>query len=156
MAGSGQDRGMSAPIQIHASCAARGEDGVLLVGPSGSGKSDLLLRLVDAGYALVADDRVCLHAGWASAPPPLAGLLEVRGIGIVRMAWRARVGVRAVVRLVSMHERTVRLPPPPGRDTVTGLPEFFLDPARASAVARVGLILDCVVGYRQLLDEGQM
>ena len=145
---------MSAPIQIHASCAARGEQGILLVGPSGAGKSDLLLRLVDAGYALVADDRVCLRAGWASAPPALAGLLEVRGIGIVRMAWRTQVRISAVARLVPLHEHDVRLPPLPGRDRVTGQPEFFLDPARPSAVARVGLILDCVAGYRQLLDNG--
>lgn len=147
---------MCAPTQIHASCAARGAQGILLVGPSGAGKSDLLLRLVQAGFDLVADDRVCLNGPWASAPSVLAGLMEVRGIGIVRMAWRARVRVAAVARLVSSPEHLPRLPPPPGRDGMTGQPEFFLDPALPSAVARVELILDCVAGNTTLLDDGQM
>lgn len=147
---------MNDPVQIHASCAARGEQGIVLSGPSGSGKSDLLLRLIDAGYDLVADDRVCLHDGWASAPTALAGLLEVRGIGIVRMRYRARVRVVAVARLVSPPDHPPRLPPPPQCDRVVGQPVFFLDPALPSAVARIGLVLDCVAGYRQLLDERQM
>ncbi|AHI27077.1 HPr kinase [Komagataeibacter xylinus E25] len=128
----------------------------MLCGPSGSGKSDLLLRLIDAGYDLVADDRVCLYAGWASAPAALAGLLEVRGIGIIRMRYRARVRVAAVARLVSPPDYPPRLPPPPHRDKVVGQPVFFLDPAQPSAVARIGLALDCVAGRRQLLDERQM
>ncbi|MBV0887790.1 HPr kinase/phosphatase C-terminal domain-containing protein [Komagataeibacter oboediens] len=147
---------MNDPVQIHASCAARGEQGIMLCGPSGAGKSDLLLRLIDAGYDLVADDRVCMQAGWASAPPALAGLLEVRGIGIVRMPYRARVRVVAVARLVSPTDYPPRLPPAPKRDKVVGQPVFFLDPAQPSAVARIGLVLDCVAGDRQLLDERQM
>lgn len=147
---------MTVPIQIHASCAARRGQGILLTGPSGAGKSDLLLRLVDAGYDLVADDRVCLHDGWASAPPKLAGLLEVRGIGIIRMDWRARVRVAAVARLVGVADYPPRLPGYPGHDRLTGLPEFFIDPALPSAVARIGLVLDCTAGNRHLLDEGQM
>ncbi|GBQ35381.1 HPr kinase/phosphorylase [Komagataeibacter saccharivorans] len=147
---------MTVPIQIHASCAARRGQGILLTGPSGAGKSDLLLRLVDAGYDLVADDRVCLHDGWASAPPKLAGLLEVRGIGIIRMDWRARVRVAAVARLVGVADYPPRLPGHPGHDRLTGLPEFFIDPALPSAVARIGLVLDCAAGNRHLLDEGQM
>ena len=147
---------MNELVQIHASCAARGEQGIMLCGPSGAGKSDLLLRLLDAGYDLVADDRVCLHAGWASAPPALAGLLEVRGMGIVRMRYRARVRVVAVARLVSPAGYPPRLPPSPGRDKVIGQPVFFLDPAQPSAVARVGLALDLAAGDRQLLDGRQM
>ncbi|WP_310498383.1 RNase adapter RapZ [Sandarakinorhabdus sp.] len=72
---------------IHATAVAYGGAGVLLLGPSGAGKSDLALRLVAAGWRLVADDRVVLEVRggvlWASAPAPLAGLLEVRGVGIV-------------------------------------------------------------------------
>ncbi|WP_053322985.1 HPr kinase/phosphorylase [Komagataeibacter europaeus] len=147
---------MNDPVQIHASCAARGEQGIMLAGPSGAGKSDLLLRLIDAGYDLVADDRVCLHEGWASAPAPLAGLLEVRGIGIVRMRYRARVRVVAVARLVSPADLPPRLPPPPHCDKVVGQPVFFIDPAQPSAVARIGLVLDCIAGRRQLLDGRQM
>jgi serine kinase of HPr protein (carbohydrate metabolism regulator) len=72
---------------IHASCVAIDGAAVLLCGPSGSGKSDLALRLIDGGAELVADDQVTLTAEdgrlIARAPATLAGLLEVRGIGIV-------------------------------------------------------------------------
>ena len=63
-------------MQIHASCAARDGAGVLLLGPPGSGKSDLVLRLLDRGFTLVADDRVVIEDGHASAPAALAGLLQ--------------------------------------------------------------------------------
>jgi HPr kinase/phosphorylase len=74
-------------MTIHGSCAAREGEGVLLLGPPGSGKSDLLLRLLGRGWALVADDQVALLAVggelFAAAPPALAGRLEVRGLGIL-------------------------------------------------------------------------
>lgn len=61
--------------------------GALIEGPSGIGKSDLALRCLEAGAALVADDRVLTWTDsgrlWGRAPEPLAGLMEVRGIGIV-------------------------------------------------------------------------
>ncbi len=75
------------PATIHATAVARDGHAVLLLGASGAGKSDLALRLIDRGWRLVADDRVVLSvfAGQliASAPPVLAGLMEVRGVGIV-------------------------------------------------------------------------
>ena len=76
-------------MQVHASCIAFEGRGVLLRGPSGSGKSDLALRAVEAGAELVADDLVMLglRGGrvWASALPQAGGRLEVRGVGIVRL-----------------------------------------------------------------------
>ena len=72
---------------IHATAVALDGRAVRLLGPSGAGKSDLALRLVAAGWRLVADDRVVVTPEGgriiASAPPRLAGLLEVRGVGIV-------------------------------------------------------------------------
>src|SRR5258708_4839267 len=77
-------------IQIHASCIETAGIGVLLRGPSGSGKSDLALRLIEAGARLVADDRtdLTLDSGVlvGSCPQTIAGRLEIRGLGIVALA----------------------------------------------------------------------
>lgn len=130
-------------MQFHASCAAREGYGVLLLGPSGSGKSDLLLRLLDHGFELVADDRVELQDGVASAPPALAGLLEVRGLGVVRMPHRASAPVVLAVAL-GIGERM----PHPASDAVSGRPLVQVDPASPSAPQRVALALDCALGRR--------
>ncbi|MFT9435614.1 HPr kinase/phosphorylase [Acetobacter syzygii] len=145
----------SPKIQIHGSCAARDRQGVLLLGPSGIGKSDLLLRLVDAGYDLVADDRVDLEGDRASAPTALAGLIEVRGIGIVRMPFLAATRVVLAVRLVGVKDRPDRLPISV-RDPATGLPEIRLDPALPSAVARINLALDGLRGRCKILTFEQL
>lgn len=95
---------------IHATCLAvrvgREWRGILLRGKSGSGKSDLALRALELGARLVADDRVVVDATgghvWASAPSALAGLLEIRGIGICRVReTRKKVQLCWVVDLVS-------------------------------------------------------
>ncbi|GBQ66713.1 HPr kinase [Ameyamaea chiangmaiensis NBRC 103196] len=134
----------------HASCAARGGAGVLLCGPPGSGKSDLLLRLLDAGYELVADDRVILDGGRACAPEALAGILEIRGIGLVRRPFRPSARVALVVDCAPGHVGD-RLPQPAARDARTDAPCLTLDPFHASAVARIGVVLDCLAGTCQPL-----
>ena len=82
---------------IHASCVAIGGRGVLLLGKSGVGKSDLALRLIAEGARLVADDRTILFAIrgalHAKAPETIKGLLEIRGVGIV--AFPARPAVKS-------------------------------------------------------------
>ena len=128
-------------MQIHGSCAAQQDAGVLLLGPPGSGKSDLLLRLLDHGFALVADDRVEVIDGQASPPPALAGKLEVRGLGIVRLPYVAPARLALVVLMRGM----VRLPPPATHPEF-GLPSIGIDPAMASAAARVALALGCATG----------
>ena len=95
-------------MQLHASCAARDVHGVLLLGPPGSGKSDLLLRLLDRGFALVADDRVEVEDGVARAPAALAGLVEVRGLGILSLPCQAE----ARLALAVTRGPGERLPPP--------------------------------------------
>jgi len=74
---------------LHGSAVAFAGRGVLILGASGTGKSALALGLVRLGAALVADDRVDLErrgeALVARAPPALAGLIEVRGLGILRL-----------------------------------------------------------------------
>ena len=93
--------------------------GVLLLGPPGSGKSDLVLRLLERGFMLVADDRVEIEGGIARPPPPLAGLLEVRGLGIVRPAAR---GARRRWRSPCASGRRCERLPMPARDAELGLP----------------------------------
>lgn len=97
---------MNRPTTIHASAALVGEFGVLIRGASGSGKSALLLEMLAAdpgGAWLVADDRVILEAVngrlLAQVPADIAGLIEIRGIGIVRRPYVARVVVHLVVDL---------------------------------------------------------
>ena len=98
---------------IHASCVALGRKGVLLLGPSGAGKSDLALRLMDQGATLVADDRTILFiakgALHARAPASIKGLLEIRGLGIVKRPVRTSVKIALVVRL---GREGARLPKP--------------------------------------------
>ena len=131
-------------MQIHGSCVAREGAAVLVTGPPGSGKSDLVLRLIDRGYMLVADDRVDIDGrGAASPPPPLAGLLEVRGLGIVRMPHHA--GIKIALH-VELGPAGARLPPVAMRDERLGVPVVRLDPTLASAPARVSLALDCALG----------
>ena len=128
-------------MQFHASCAARGESGVLVLGPSGSGKSDLVLRLLNHGFMLVADDRVEVADGVARPPPALAGLLEVRGLGIVRLPHRAAARLTLAVELGV----GARLPEPVAHPAL-GIPVVRVDPEAASAPERVALALDCAEG----------
>lgn len=97
------------PATVHATCVAIGARGVMLVGASGAGKSDLALRLIDRGAKLVADDRCELgvEGGALICRPPaiLAGKIEVRGLGIIAMPWTAPVRVAMAVRLVERYER---------------------------------------------------
>jgi len=142
-------------MQIHATCCARDAApeplGVLLLGAPGSGKSDLALRLIAAGYALVADDRVDVAAGAdglaASAPAAIAGLIEVRGIGIIRLSRTLAHARLALAVTLVPREGQDRLPEP-GVTTLAGhgLPTVMIDPETASAVARIGLALDVVAG----------
>jgi HPr kinase/phosphorylase len=131
-------------MQIHASCAARDGAGVLVTGPSGSGKSDLVLRLLDVGFTLVADDQVLVSDGLASAPERLRGLLEVRGVGIVRLAHieTARLHLVVQTRPGVAGERL----PQPRSHAALGLPLIEIDPFQASAARRVALALDCALG----------
>lgn len=98
---------------VHATCIAIGGRGVLLLGDSGSGKSDLALRLIDGGAMLVADDQVVVRADdatlSASAPERLKGKLEVRGVGIITLPFFTEVKLALAVRLVQRAE-VERLP----------------------------------------------
>jgi HPr kinase/phosphorylase len=115
---------------------------VLLIGPPGAGKSDLALRLLARGFDLVADDRTEIVDGVARPVPALAGLLEVRGLGIFRLPHLASARLALVVQLGQASPRM----PTPARHEGLGLPLAQVDACAASAPERVGLALDCALG----------
>ncbi len=131
--------------RIHATCVEWDGVGILLQGPSGAGKSDLALRLIDAGAHLVADDQVVLAREGtvliARAPEPLAGLLEVRGIGIVRLAHRASARVGVVVDLDP--SLAIERLPEPAEVEVLGVrvASVALSAFEASAPAKLRLVV---------------
>ncbi|MFN4087577.1 MAG: HPr kinase/phosphorylase [Alphaproteobacteria bacterium] len=135
----------STVVRLHATCLAVDGNGILLRGHSGAGKSDLALRLIDGGADLVADDQVLLAVRdgrlWAAPPPSIAGRLEVRGIGIVAVPFRAEAPVVLVVDLVPP-ESVERLPEPRScRIGGIGIPLIALTPFEVSAAAKVRLAL---------------
>ena len=142
-----------------AALGAPGDAGVLLLGDSGSYKSDLALRLVAMGARLVADDRCEMFfdgkALRVRPPGAIAGLMEIRGVGIISMPFVPEARVALAARL---QNGPARLPErrrysPPGM----GVPERFCPPeisvaaAEASAPAK---ILAAVAAYeKQLFRE---
>lgn len=135
-------RPMPSPRRLHGSCVARNDDAILLVGPPGSGKSDLALRLLSRGFTLVADDQVDIAEGVASCPVALLGLLEARGLGILRLPYRGQARLALIINLTARPERL----PLPRRDPDLDLPVIDLDAGAASAVDKAMLALDCATG----------
>lgn len=139
-----------AALLVHATCVAIGGRAVLLRGPSGSGKSDLALRLIDAGARLVADDQSLLcrdgDAILVRSPEPIAGLIEARGLGILRVD-RVVVARLALIADLVAPERVERLPEP-SSETILGvvLPRISIAPFEASATAKLRLALTAASG----------
>ena len=129
-------------IRLHATCVAIEGAGVLLRGPSGAGKSDLALRLIDQGATLIADDQVLVARDGdtllATAPEQIAGRIEVRGVGILRLP-AVTAPLRLIIDLVPSGE--VERLPPPRHLTVEGidLPRLLLNPFECSTPAKVRL-----------------
>ncbi len=133
-------------VLVHASCVALRGAGVLLLGDSGTGKSDLALRLIHEGWSLVADDRTVLSLKQgrivAAAPTTINGLLEVRGLGIVALKSRpARLKLA-----VELGREGARLPvaeswTPKGLKSASALPLIRLDGCHPSDPAKVTLAL---------------
>ncbi|MBT3372226.1 MAG: serine/threonine protein kinase [Rhodospirillaceae bacterium] len=133
---------------IHGTCIAIGSCGVLLRGASGSGKSDLALRLLGRTYLdarLVADDQIQLSRRgtelWARAPASIAGLLEVRGVGIVRLDALEEARLRLILDLSDAAD--VPRMPEAATCTIDGvdLPLYPCAPFDASAPDKVALLV---------------
>lgn len=154
-------------FHVHATCVAVGGHGVLIRGKPGSGKSELALRLIDApGFGsgndiwtgvLVADDQthILLKDGklFASAPPALAGLLELRGQGILTLPHLTSVEVALVVDLMADHE-IERMPEEHAMVTELGgvlLPRIRLKQAQPAAP---GIVRSILTARLKLLPRG--
>ncbi len=138
--------------RINATTVAIEGHGVMLRGPSGAGKSDLALRLIDEGAGLIADDFTDIERKdsrlVAHPPPAIAGLLEVRGVGIVRLIPLSPTALVACVDLVTAEtvERMPRADAALIGTTGQKLPLFRLAPFEASATAKVRLAVRLCTG----------
>jgi HPr kinase/phosphorylase len=135
---------------VHGTAVAIDGRAVLLRGPSGAGKSDLALRLIDAGARLVADDQteLCRVGGMivVRSPAPIAGLIELRGIGILRLEPVSRAPLALMADLIPA-EALERLPEPRS-ETILGVavPVLSLAPFEGSAAAKLRLALRAIAG----------
>ena len=145
---------MSEALLIHATAVAIetvfGPRAVLLRGCSGSGKSDLGLRLIDAGGRLVADDQSELKRRGAliivRSPPTIAGLIEARGLGIIRVEALAEAPLALIADLAA--PETIERLPERDKERLLGLdlPRIAVAPFEVSAAAKVALAVRAVAG----------
>jgi serine kinase of HPr protein (carbohydrate metabolism regulator) len=130
---------------LHATAVALDGRAVLISGPSGSGKSDLALRMLDRGFVLVSDDRTIVRKEGtrliASAPETIKGKLEVRGVGIVEMEHQNNLPVALVVELTRDIQR---MPDENCERMILGIaiPLVNIDAMTASAPSKVAVALD--------------
>ncbi len=141
--GEARDPTQDRTADIHGTCVALDGAGILLCGPSGSGKSDLALRLIDAGAFLVADDLTRLireeEGLLALAPQRLAGRIEARGLGIVAVAYIRSAPLLLIVDLVAS-DAIERLPEARTRSHLgLEVPLIQLNAFEASAPVKVRL-----------------
>jgi serine kinase of HPr protein (carbohydrate metabolism regulator) len=134
---------------LHLSSVAIDGRAVLIEGASGTGKSDLALRLIDRGATLVSDDYTVLARTdgelIASAPVTIAGQIEIRGLGIIRLPHIDHVGVALLVRLT---EKPERMPMDEQMRRIAGVDirEVAIDARSASAAIKVERALRRLTG----------
>ncbi len=136
--------------KVHATCVEVDGLGILLRGPAGSGKSDLALRMIDGGARLVADDYTELSFENAKliarAPESICDLMEVRGVGVLKIGSALQVELGVVIDLVPSTQ-VERLPEDETTELLgVSVPHFRLAPFEASTPAKVRLVVRRVKG----------
>ncbi|MBT3883183.1 MAG: aldolase [Rhodospirillaceae bacterium] len=151
-----ENKPATATTNIPATAVAVNGMGVLLRGPSGSGKSDLALRLIDRGAQLIADDYVTAGetSGAVMLTPPatIAGMLELRGAGVAKFAYETNVPLALVVDLVRSED--VERMPEPEETTICGapVPLMKLNGFDASAPIKVEMTLAAITGDLEMVQ----
>jgi len=139
------------PQMVHGTAISIGGHGVLIMGESGNGKSDLALRLIDRGAILISDDVVFLetrdNAPILTVAPNIAGKIEVRGVGIANVDFIASAPLRLVIEFVDAPDR---LPEDIAHTTIGDyvVPVSKLNPFEQSSAIKVEYAL------RAVLDSG--
>ncbi len=129
----------------HASCVEFNGKGIFIIGESGSGKSDLVLRLIDAGGILIGDDYVELDIKngqiVAKPAPNIEGMIEVRGIGLVEMDFKDECVLNLVLELTD-RKQIERLPDAEHfQYGDVRIPKYKFDPFALSAIPKIKLLL---------------
>lgn len=137
-------------ITIHATTVSLDGRGVVLRGPSGSGKSDLAVRLINEGALLVADDQTVLfiEGGRLKAQPPIeiAGKMEIRGVGIIKLGPPAIVPVFLLIDMSDPADVPRMADFAPVELVGQQVPRILLAPFEMSATAKVKLALRALLG----------
>jgi len=132
-------------FQLHATAISYHGSGVLIRGPAGIGKSDLALRLIHNGADLIADDRVSLDVSdkkiFLSAPPNIIGLIEIRGIGLIKIKAVRNIPLCLIVDLRQRNE--IDRMPEHRKDLIENIsvPIVQIDAFECSAPAKIKFFL---------------
>ena len=131
--------------RIHSTSVVIDDNGVLILGDSGSGKSDLALRLIDNGATLISDDiSICRKNSnniYLYCPPEIKGLLEVRDIGVITVPFVEKIKLRLVVNLKSNNNERF---PKDSSFRILGIkiPIINIEGKNSSAVAKIKVKLN--------------
>ncbi|MEE2694817.1 MAG: HPr kinase/phosphatase C-terminal domain-containing protein [Pseudomonadota bacterium] len=131
--------------RLHSTAVVLDDNGVLIIGESGSGKSDLALRLIDGGATLISDDiTICKKKNdkvYLSSPIETKGLLEVREVGIITVPFVNGIKLKMVVRLT---EKNLNRNPNKNFTRVLGVrvPLLLINGKSPSAVVKVKVKLN--------------
>ena len=141
---------------MHSTAISLNGDGILIKGPSGSGKTDLALRLIESGGKLISDDQVVIKKKakklFLSSPKELDGLMQLSGIGIVKVDYVENIPLELVVKLQPFK---VLDPFPINKQEVIegfSIPALNLYSFSISATAKIKITLDVQKNKVKLIE----